>query len=422
MDAATENNVMHTRLDQFNPFDPEVIETPWDFFAALRLESPVYELPNGAYHLISRYEDVVMAAQDTETFSSSLVAFLIRDESGETQLLDVGDMAPESMRNALAVADPPIHTKHRMISGRTFSVAGVAKIEVEIRSLVNDLIDRFMARGACDWVKEMAVPLPMTMIVHLLGFPLTDLAQLKQWSDHSIALLSGLNTGEEMMAHGLEVAKAMEYVSSRVDAAMANPGGNVVGDLARQAAASGGGAITRDEIVGIVMQLLTAGNETTTSLLGSAMMLMLKTPGLQQQLREEPAKIVPFLEESLRLETPLFGHFRVVKKDTTVAGQALPKGSRVMLAWGAANRDERQFDEADTFRLDRQNPRAHLAFGYGIHHCLGNALARMEARIAFAEILRRTRWIELSADNDFRHVPSLTVRSLKKLMLTFAAN
>jgi cytochrome P450 len=309
-----------------------------------------------------------------------------------------------------------------MISGRTFSVAGVAKIEVEIRSLVNDLIDRFMARGACDWVKEMAVPLPMTMIVHLLGFPLTDLAQLKQWSDHSIALLSGLNTGEEMMAHGLEVAKAMEYVSSRVDAAMANPGGNVVGDLARQAAASGGGAITRDEIVGIVMQLLTAGNETTTSLLGSAMMLMLKTPGLQQQLREEPAKIVPFLEESLRLETPLFGHFRVVKKDTTVAGQALPKGSRVMLAWGAANRDERQFDEADTFRLDRQNPRAHLAFGYGIHHCLGNALARMEARIAFAEILRRTRWIELSADNDFRHVPSLTVRSLKKLMLTFAAN
>jgi cytochrome P450 len=408
-------------LAQYDPFDPQVVETPWDFFAALRREAPLYELPNKAYYLISRYEDVRAAALDTETFSSNLVAIMLKGTDASPQLLNMADMGsgdPDGLQaaDALAVADPPAHTRQRRVSNRTFSMRSVASLEEDIGQLVNELLDPILTRGECDWVKDFAVPLPMTMILRLLGLPIEDMPQLKAWSDHSIALLSGLCSADELMGHGLEAMKMVEYMATQVDLAKQKPRAGVVSDLVRESAADGE-SLSRNELVSILAQLVTAGNETTTSLLGSAVMLMVKTPGMQRRLREHPEQIGAFVEEALRLEPPIYGHFRLVKKDTEVAGQALPRDSRVMLLWSAANRDENEYPSPEVLDLNRPNLRMHLSFGHGIHHCLGAALARTEARIALEALLARTTDISFGPGNDFRHVPSLLVRGLQKLKL-----
>jgi len=408
-------------LAEFDPFDPEVIENPYAFFAALRREAPLYELPNKAYYLISRHEDVKRAVVDIETFSSNLVAILMADQSHVSpQLLNVAGMTaggPDAPADALAVADPPAHTRQRRVSNRAFSMRNVASMEEDIRNLVNQLLDPLLARGSCEWVKDFAIPLPMTMIVRLLGLPMEDLPTLKKWSDLAIGVLSGLRSAEEVVADGLEMTKMVEYIAMQLDLAKQNPSEGVISDLVR-ASESDSESLSNGELISIVAQLITAGNETTTSLIGSAVMRMLQTRGMQEVLREHPERIPAFIEETLRLETPIKGHFRLVKKDTEVVGRPLPSGSRVMLLWASANRDDGEYPAADQFDLDRfSKTNLHFSFGYGIHHCLGAALGRAETRIALEALLARTKHIEFGPENDFRHVPSLLVRSLRKLEL-----
>lgn len=409
----------------YNPFDPEIIESPWEFFAALRREAPLYELPNKAYYLISRYEDVMKAVMDTETFSSNLVAILLQDSAEDAPHFfnlvnrdNTTDPNPDTLQSAdaLAIADPPVHTRQRRVSNRAFTPRKVATMEGDISLLARQLIEPILAQGHSNWMQDVAIPLPMTIIVRLLGLPTEDIPQLKIWSDHSIALLNGINTTEEFMEHGLQAAEMIEYLAKQYDLARANPREDVISHLAMESEQNSD-SLSRNEVVSILTQLLTAGNETTTSLIGSAVMLMLQTPGLQEQLRAHPEKIETFVEEVLRIESPFHGHFRLVKKDTEIGGQPLPAGSRVMLLWSSANRDEQAFPCTDSLDLNRAKPRAHLSFGYGIHHCIGAALARSEVRITLETLLARTRQISLSAENDFRHVPSLMVRCLRRLDL-----
>lgn len=409
-------------LSEINPFDAEVIESPWEFFEALRREAPLYEMPNKAYYVISRYEDVMRAVMDTDTFSSNLVAVLMQQDcDGPLAFLDMGvggqqDENGPGVVDVLAIADPPEHTVQRRASNRAFTLRRVAQMEADIRQLAESLTDQFIAEGRCDWVQALAVPLPMTIIVRLLGLPEADIPQLKRWSDHSVALLSGVNTEAELIEHGLQIMHMVTYLDQQVER-IANDGTDgVIRDLLD---ASDAEHLSQRQITSILVQLITAGNETTTSLISSAMHVMLKTPGLQQQLRAHPDQIDTFIEEALRLESPFYGHFRLVKKDTQVQGKPLPAGSRVMLLWASANRDGAQFSQQDTVDMQRAKPRSHLAFGYGIHHCIGAALARAEARIAFETILRRTQHIQLAEDNDFQHLHSLFVRSLKRLNVEF---
>ena len=185
-------------------------------------------------------------------------------------------------------------------------------------------------------------------------------------------------------------------------------------------ASDGSEALTREEVIAILLQLLTAGNETTTSLIGSALLLLLENPDVEARIRADDALLDPFIEEVLRLETPLHGHFRLVRRDTEVAGVPLPQGSRVMLLWGAANRDGDEFPNPDAIDLTRRNAKAHLAFGLGIHHCIGAALARLEARVTLETLLARTSELR-RADGKIAHVPSLLVRSLASLPVELAS-
>lgn len=414
---------MSSAVIEINPFDPEVVESPWEFFNQLRQHAPVYRLPNGAYYLVSRYEDVMQAVMDTESFSSNLVAVLMSGDSSDgapgVVNLSGGDGREAQATDVLAIADPPKHTRQRRVANRAFTMRRVSAMEESIRALSHRLIDDFSG-DTVDWVERFAVPLPMTIIVELLGFPLEDIPRLKRWSDASVALLSGINTPEQMVEHGANINKMIAYLAQQYDLAYEQPGDNLLGDLVREAKIDDE-EFGRDEVVSMLVQLLSAGNETTTSLIGSAMWLLLQDDALQQSLRDDPAKIDPFIEETLRLESPFHGHFRVATRDTVLGGTALKKGDRLMLLWSSSGRDEQQFAEAESVKLDRPKPKSHLAFGYGIHHCIGASLARAEARIAFETLLQRSDWLSFAEGNDFKHVPSLFIRSLQRLLINTAS-
>src|SRR5512139_2131802 len=210
-------------LSDFDPFNPDVVREPHAFYAALRREAPLYRLPNGAYYLISRYRDVRDAAMNTETFSSNLVAVLLQGMEHKPELLALEGAGTGSV-DALAIADPPVHARQRKISNQAFSMRRVATLEPAIRALAESLIGTILPRPgmewrSADWMSEVAVPLPMTVIAGLIGLPTEDIPQLKQWSDASVALLSGMNTPDELAEHIRKVSELMAYFSERVDEA-----------------------------------------------------------------------------------------------------------------------------------------------------------------------------------------------------------
>jgi cytochrome P450 len=407
-------------LAALDPFHPDVVQEPHAFFAALRREAPLYRLPNGAYYLISRYRDVRDAAMNPEVYSSNLVAVMFK---GLEQLeLMTLEGAGTGAVDALAIADPPVHARQRKLSNKAFSMQRVGALEPAIRALAESLISAILPGGArwssADWMRQVAVPLPMTVIAGLIGLPSEDIPHLKRWSDAAVALLSGLNTPAQLAEHVGQVSELMAYFVRRVDEAALAPKDDLLGDLVR--ACEGSEALTRDEVVAILLQILTAGNETTTSLIGSALQLLLENPHVEERVRADRALLEPFIEEALRLESPFHGHFRLVRRDTEVAGMPLPAGSRVMLLWGAANRDGDEFPNPDAIDLARHNGRAHLAFGFGIHHCIGAALARLETRVALETLFARTSALR-RVEGKLVHVPSLLVRCLAALPVELAA-
>jgi cytochrome P450 len=365
--------------------------------------------------LISRYRDVRDAAMNLEVYSSNLVAVLYKGlEQPELLALEGADSGAV---DALAIADPPVHARQRKLSNKAFSVQRVAALEPAIRALAETLIGAILPRGgarssSADWMHAVAVPLPMTVIARLIGLPSEDIAQLKRWSDAAVGILSGLNTPEQLAEHAGQVSELTAYFVRRVDEAALSPKDDLLGDLVR--ACEGSEALTRAEVVSILLQILTAGNESTTSLIGSALQLLLENPHIEARLRADRTLLEPFIEEALRLESPFHGHFRLVRRDTEVAGQPLPMGSRVMLLWGAANRDGDEFPEPDAIDLARPNARAHLAFGFGIHHCIGAALARLETRVTLETLLARTSALR-RGNATISHVPSLLIRCLATL-------
>jgi cytochrome P450 len=403
----------------FDPFDLDVVREPHAFYAALRRDAPLYRMPNGAWYLLSRYRDVRDAAMNVEVFSSNLVAVLMQgqEQPDRPELLSVSGAV-----DALAIADPPVHARQRKLSNKAFSMRRVAALEPAVRALAESLVDAILPQdgarwSSADWMREVAVPLPMTVIAGLIGLPGEDIPQLKRWSDAAVSLLSGVNTPAQLAECARQAGELAAYFAQRVEEAARTPKDDVLGDLVR--ACEGSEALTREEVIAILLQILTAGNESTTSLIGSALLLLLENPDVEARIRADGWLLEPFIEEVLRLESPFHGHFRVVRRDTEVAGQPLPQGSRVMLLWGAANRDGDEFANPDAIDLARRNAKAHLAFGIGIHHCIGAALARLETRVALETLVSRTRALRRS-DGKIEHVPSMLVRCLEALPVELA--
>jgi cytochrome P450 len=407
----------------FNLFDEATRECPFPYFNAIRAEQGVYFMPEiGAYY-VSRYEDIRHVKKHPEIFSSNIFELSNQGavrSAAETYRTEHGWARVSTLQRT----DPPVHTQYRKLINHAFTVARVRKMTSYVETVVNDLIDAFIDKGHCDFVWELAVPLPCTVIADQLGVPREKIWRLKEWSDAMLAPGGGFLDEDQALQCAKLVVEAQNFFAEVIEARRKQPRDDIITDLATSSVVDAETgeerALDMFELQDLLDQLLTGGNETTTNAIGSAMMLLLQRPGLMEQMRDDSKLIRNFVEETLRYETPVLHLWRVTTQDTELGGVKLPKGANVALGYASANRDEAVFDDSETFDVGRKKAGAHLAFGSGPHHCPGAALARQELFSAFTIVLHRLANIRLAnPDDTFDHLPSSFLRGLANLHLEF---
>ena len=403
---------------EFDPFAQGTIESPYAFYGSLRAHAPVYRVPRTDYYLVSRYEDIKSVVMNPGAYSSNLTSIVMAQTDGSMASLDVGQLGIGPV-DVLAVQDPPSHTRQRALTHPRFAMRTVRGREESVRKQARELlVPALENEDEPNWMKKFASLLPMAVIIDIIGLPQEDRDQLKAWSDLAIALLSGTSTAEQMASHAMGALSLFQYLQVRFEEAQRNPKDDLLG-LLSEATGADEDALTVEESVSILLQMIVAGNESTASLIGSATRLLAENPDLQESLRRDPSRIPVFVEEAVRLEAPFQGHFRKTNEAMELAGVALPEGARLMVLWASGNRDETVFEDADRIDLERPNLRNHLSFGHGIHLCIGAQLARLEARVALEELLNSTSRFEMAGPA--RHLPSVFVRTPSDLPIRLRA-
>jgi cytochrome P450 len=390
-----------------DPFSLSVLDDPYDAYARWRAEGPVHTVRELGIHLVLSHAAVVEAVARTEDFSNNLTAFFMIDDTGKQVLVDAGGGGGIDV---LATADEPAHAVQRKSLNRPFGVARMAELEPQVRAMVRELLVAGVGAGRFDWVRDVASLLPIRAIASVLGLPDEDKDRLKFWSDEGIELLSGFADGArlgECMAH---VEEFTAYLAEQLERPVT---GGVIATIAEALAR---GHYDRDVAIAMLVQLVGAGSDSTSGLTGSCALALARSPEVQQRLRTDPSLVPVFVEEVLRLETPFRGHFRHVVRDTELGGVPIRAGERLLLLWAAANRDPDVFERPDELDLARDT-RLHLGFGWGIHHCIGAPLARLEARAAIEELLAATNHVALQPGATPRWVRSLFLRRLVELPL-----
>lgn len=378
----------------FDPFQESVHADPYPVFEYLRDEAPAYYNAERDFWALSRYEDVYQAAIDTETFSSE----------GRINLDDI-----ESPGIPLMIEmDPPRHGELRDIVKRAFTPKRVADLEDQARALTRDLLATWPASGEIDFIDAFAGPLPIMVIAGLLGIESDRWVEFKDWSDGLVRRAPGQTTlSEENLMAGLLVSTFfLEEIEKRRSA----PTDDMLSALVD---ANQNHGLTDEELLGFCMLLLVAGHETTTTLLSNSLRALAAHPDQMRLLAGEPDRIPAGVEEILRYDSPIMSMARTIKTDAHLHGETIPAGDRLLLLFGSANRDERQFENPDTFDVTRKTGR-HLSFGHATHHCLGAALARLEARVALEELLPRLSAVEIDESKIERNV-HVNIRSISKL-------
>jgi cytochrome P450 len=352
----------------FDPFSYEHHEDPYPTYRKLRDEAPAYLDPERGFWALSRHEDVRAAIDDWGTFSSSGGITLER--------------RPENVEPMLIEMDPPRHTELRALVSRAFTPKRVADLERPIGDLARELSAGCVPGARVDVIEDFAARLPMAVISVMLGVPREDQDELRSWSD---AMLHREEGSAELTPAGIEGATRLYgYFTDVIAARRRTPGEDLVGALV--AAQEGDRSLSPAEVLGFCFLLLIAGNETTTKLLGNALYWLAANPDQRERVRKDPTLVPAAVEETLRYDTSTQALARELTRDVELHGVTLPAGRKGLLLFGSANRDERRWEDPDRFDIDR-NPAGHLAFGHGIHHCLGAPLARLEARVALEVLL-----------------------------------
>jgi cytochrome P450 len=388
--------------------DSKVIDDPYPFYDQLRAQSPVWEIPDTGLFTVSTFELVAEATSRVEDFSSNLTCLLYRDESGLPCRLPFGDAGAD----VLATADPPMHALHRSTVFPELVAKRMAELEPDIIDIADACVTRALDNGTAEFMSVIGNVVPITMISRLIGFRDSDLDQLLSAAFDSTAMLGSTLSLDELMELITRIGEIQTWIADQLLMSMNEPGNDILGTVARGVR---DGVFGDFEANGILLTLLSAGGESTTSLLGNAVRILAEQEDLQQHLRQNPEQIPAFLEEALRLESPFRYHMRSVPKDTRLGGVEIPGGATVLLLWGAANRDAAQFERPDEVDLHRRVPRRHAAFGRGIHHCVGAPLARIEALSVLTVLLKRTSSFAFDPEHAPQWTNSLMVRRHERL-------
>lgn len=391
-------------------FSSEAIQDPYPLFDRMRAEAPVHRVGDSVFYAVCGWDAVQDAVVRVGDFSSNLTATMVFHEDGTVTPFDMGVLG--GSMHALATADDPVHAMHRKILLPHLSAKRVRIIEEFAAQTAGRLWEENLRDGQIEWMSSIANRLPMMVVCKLLGLPDDDVDTLIRLGYATTTLLDGIVTPEQLERAGLAAMELSAYVLEHFEKADAPTGSGLIVDLATRCAS---GELEQLPALGIMLTLFSAAGESTASLLGSAAWILTDRPAVQQELRENPELLSSFIEETLRFESPFRGHYRHVRCDTTLGGVEVPADARLLLMWGAANRDPENFEAPNEFRLDRTAGKGHLSFGKGVHFCVGAALARLEAHIVLRMLLERTSWIDATDVGEW--LPSILVRRRERLQL-----
>lgn len=398
-------------------YEPFEMKDPFPAYARLRAEEPVMWDERIGYWVVSRYDDIKAVFEDWETFSSENAQAPVRERGPEAKrIMEEGGFTAYS---GLSARTPPTHTRLRGIVQRAFTPRRYKVLEPFIRDNVAGLIDAMIARGAddADILRDVAYELPTITILTLIGEDLAKLDDYKRWSDSRAAMTWGDLSDEEQIPHAHNLVEYWQACLALVEKAHAEGGDHLVGDLVR--AQQEGAEITDHEIASVCYSLLFAGHETTTTLITNACRILLADREQWQQLVDDPKLIPGAIDEVLRYSGSIVAWRRKATRDTEVGGVPVKAGDGLLLLMGSANRDEDRFDDPDAFDIHRANARDHLSFGFGIHFCLGNLLARLQAKIALEEIAARIPQLTADRPEDIEFRENLSFRVPTSMPVTW---
>lgn len=394
---------------------PSVLDEPNDFYATLRTRAPVWAVPGTDVVTVATFDLISEAVGRPEDFSSNINSLLYRDDDGLPARLDFGGTAPPT----LATADPPLHTTHRKAVFPELVARRMLSLENDIRALCETAVDDALASDPFEFMRTVGNVVPITVVAKLIGFRDINPAQLLEAAFDSTAMIGGTMSLDRLTELVTRIGAIQEWIRRQVADTSEDDDDGILLAVRR---ALDAGTLQEGEVQIILHTLLSAGGETTSSLVGNAVRLLADDMDLQLLLRDKPELIDTFVEEALRLESPFRQQMRSIPHDTTLGGVDIPGGSTAVLLFGSANRDPAQFDNPDVVDLTRSSPRRHLAFGHGIHYCVGAALARIEARAVLTTLFAKTKEFAVDPDEAPRWAESFLVRRHEHLPLVAIRN
>jgi hypothetical protein len=392
-------------MGELNFLDPDFLADPYPVYHRLRAEDPVHRHPFGFY-VLTRYDDVAAFLRDAR-FGKGGYQALIQSRFGA---------GPDGPRLALSMLfrDPPDHTRLRALVSKAFTPRVVETLRGHIQGIVDRLLERVADAPRMEVIEDLAYPLPVTVISELLGVPVGDGDTVKGWSRDVARALDAiaLPVGPDVIERGRRAMDEMTgYFRDLIGERRRRPGADLLSGLVE--AEEAGDRLTERELLATCVLLYVAGHETTVNLIGNGLLALLRHPEERRRLQEDPALLSGAIEELLRYDGPVQRTGRMAACDTEIGGVPIPAGSLVLGLLGAANRDPSRFTEPDRLDLGRAEPR-HLAFGSGIHYCLGAPLARLEGQAAIGTVLRRFPALTLAVERPTWR-PSSTLRGLEAL-------
>ncbi|MBM4254751.1 MAG: cytochrome P450 [Deltaproteobacteria bacterium] len=393
---------------------PDVIADPYPYFHQLRAEDPVHWNPQWGGWILTRYDDVQASFQDRRLSADRMSPFMAGLKKAEAQELQP---SYQIFSKWMVFTDPPQHTRLRMLVNKAFTPRRVEGLRPRIQAVVDELLDRVIPAGQMELIHDFAYLLPVTVIAELLGVPARDHENIKKWSDEiTLFIFGAIGVPDRRQRAQLAMVEMAKYLKAVIAERRQQPQDDLISALI--AAQEQDDALTDDEIVSTCSLVLFGGHETTTNLISSSVHALLKNPAQKQKLTENPDLISTAVEEFLRYDGPSKSMVRLALEDFELRGKQIKKGQRLLLFQSAANHDPERFPDPDSLDVARQ-PNPHVAFGYGIHFCLGAPLARIETAITVNTILRRLPKLRLATDTLEWH-PTIVSRALKTLPVAFS--
>jgi cytochrome P450 len=398
--------------EDFDPLAPDFLADPFPFAYDL---PPVFYAPSIGYYVVSRYADVEAVFLDHETFSAAPAQIpLVQLVPEATKILFEGGHRPQPSMVSL---DPPAHTRLRAPAGRAFTPKRVAEMEPRIRETVEELLGAVDDTQPFDLIAGLTQPLPLTMIARFMGVPREDWPQLRQWGGNRLALAWGRPSPEEQVHHAENMAAYRNYLRGLVAAKAADRGDDFASALL-DIHDEDPSKLEHEEIASILFSLSFAGHETTNNLIGNLVRRLLERPELWDAVVADPSLIPGAVDETLRFDPSVTVWRRLAKRDTVVGGVAIPEGSKLFLWLAAAGRDAATFPDPERFDLARANAKKTLAFGKGIHYCIGAALGKLEAQVALEQLSARWPGLRLVPGQEIPFHPNISFRGPLALWVT----